>query len=64
MDTEVYSSNEKTSTDEVNLTVLEIFLELDTGTGGKGEEGSWGWFHWLKENPEMENYYCCFSSEI
>lgn len=40
MYTEALLNNEKTSTDEVNLTVIESFLESDTRVGRTGEEGS------------------------
>lgn len=40
MYTETLLNDEKTSTDEVNLTVMESFLESDTRVGRTGEEGS------------------------
>lgn len=37
---EALLTNDKTSTDEVNLTVMESFLESDARVGRTGEEGS------------------------
>lgn len=40
MYTEALLNNEKKSTDEVHLTVMESFLESDTRVGRTSEEGS------------------------
>ena len=40
MYTEALLNNEKKSTDEVHLTVMESFLESDTRMGRTSEEGS------------------------
>lgn len=57
MYTEALLNNEKTSTDEVNLPVMESFLESDTRVVEPVKKEVEGSFTGWKEKLVIENYY-------